>query len=47
MRALAAFAAVSLVTLAACATTTNETPAAHVNTLELADAAVANPARTA
>ena len=47
MRAFAAFAAVSLAALAACATTTGETPAAKVNTLELADAAVANPARTA
>jgi predicted methyltransferase len=46
MRALAAFAAVSLATLAACSTTTGETPA-HVNTLELAGAAVANPARSA
>jgi predicted methyltransferase len=46
MRALAAFAAVSLATLAACSTTTGETPA-HVNPRELAGAAVANPARSA
>jgi predicted methyltransferase len=47
MRALAAFAAVSLATLAACTTMEGETPASHVTTLELANVAVANPARTA
>ena len=47
MKAFAALAAVSLAALSACATTMDtETPASHVNTLELAEAAVANPART-
>ena len=47
MRAFAAFAAVSLAALSACTTMEGETAASHVNTLELADAAVANAARTA
>ena len=47
MKAFAALAAVSLAALAACTTTMDgDTPASHVTTLELADAAVANPART-
>ena len=42
MKAFAALAAVSLAALSACATTMDtETPASHVNTLELAEAAVA------
>ena len=45
MRALTAIAAVSFFALAACATAPDDT-AAHVNTLEVVDAAVANPART-
>ena len=47
MKAFAALAAVSLVALAGCATVVDETPASHVATLELADAAVANPLRSA
>jgi len=45
MKIFAALAAVSLTALAACTTMDSETPASQVNTLELLDAAVANPAR--
>jgi predicted methyltransferase len=47
MKAFAALAAVSLAALSACATTMDtETSASHVSTLELVDAAIANPVRT-
>jgi len=46
MRALAAFAAVSLFTLAAC-TTMSESPASHVTTLQAVDAALADSSRSA
>jgi len=47
MKVFAVLAAVSLVALSACTTVEGETAASHVATLELADTAVANPARTA
>jgi len=47
MKVFAALAAISLTALAACTTMGSDAPHSHATTLELANAAIANPARSA